>query len=376
MVKEVGDRLGNITFTGIFVPSFNRRTWLPNRQCRLRTYFMTPELREARAQVDFLPLCYTDILTNLKASPIDVALFSVSPPDKDGMCSFGPTVDFLPEIWEKIPIRIAHINPGLPRTPGHSGIPWSAITAFVERTLAPPIKAAEMLDDVSHAIGVHAAAYVPDGATLQMGLGKAPAAVVRALNGKKNLSIHSGLIDDSVLHLLNAGALASDAAITAGVAIGSPALYAAIRKPPFNFQPITITHGADSIAKLRNFVSLNSALEVDLFGQVHSECMSSGLMSGPGGASDYARGARLCDGLRIVALPASARNDSRIVPAGSGHGPVSLGRMDVDIVVTEHGSADLRGCGYDERALALISIAAPTYRPSLLESWRQTTQRM
>ena len=134
-----------------------------------------------------------------------------------------------------------------------------------------------------------------------------------------------------------------------------------------------------AIAAIPNFISINSALEVDLFGQVYSELGPKGLMSGPGGASDYARAARLSPGgLRIIALAASAAKGtiSRIVAAGQGAGPVSLGRFDVDVVVTEYGAADVRGLGYDARAAALIALAPPDHRNRLRESWADTSARL
>ena len=111
-------RLGAMTFTGVFVPGLNTTTWLANASCRVETFFMTPELKAAGAAARFLPFCYGDILEWLKATPIDAALFMASPPDADGNCSFGPIVDFLAELWPRIPIRVAHINPRLPRTAG------------------------------------------------------------------------------------------------------------------------------------------------------------------------------------------------------------------------------------------------------------------
>ena len=370
-VSAARDALGAMTFTGIFVPGLNRATYLANPGCRVETFFMTPELKAAGGVVKFLPLCYDDILERLRSIRIDAALMMVSPPDEDGMCSFGPCVDFLAELWPSIPVCIAHINPLVPRTRGHLGIPFSEITAFFEAE-QPLLGDTVGSDSVSEAIAGHIAGFIPDGATIQTGLGKIPGTALRALRDRKNLRIHSGLIGDAVVDLEEAGALAPGAAITAGVAIGSDRLYRAIIGPAYRFAPVSVTHDARTIAALPGFVAINSALEVDLFGQAYAELSPSGLMSGPGGASDFARGARMAGGLRIVALPATAARGaiSRIVAPGAGAGPVSAGRMDIDIVVTEFGAADLRGLTFGERAQALIAIAAPSHHDALAAAWR------
>jgi acyl-CoA hydrolase len=359
-----------MTFTGVFVPALNTTTWLANPSCRVETFFMTPELRAAGAATRLLPFCYGDILKWLRATPIDAALFMASPPDADGNCSFGPIVDFLAELWPRVPIRVAHINPRLPRTAGPCAIPFDALTAYVEAE-QDLLGAADRPDDaVSQAIGKTVAHYVADGATVQTGLGKIPTAALRALKGRRNLKIHSGLIPEAVVDLEDAGALAPGVSVTGGVAIGSRRLYDRVGGPAYRFHPVSFTHSPRVLADIVGFVTLNSAMEVDLFGQAYAEMGPSGLVSGPGGASDFARGAR-ASGLRIVALAADASGGkiSRIAAPGEGSGPVSLGRMDTDIVVTEFGSADLRGLDHSERARALIAIASPPHRDRLAEQW-------
>jgi len=377
-VAAAGAALGAMTFTGVFVPGLNKYTYLANPACRVRTFFMTPELKAAREAVEFLPFCYADILAHLRASKIDAALFMVAPPDQDGNCSFGPVVDFLAELWPQIPVRIAHINPTVPRTLGHPGIPFSQLTAYVEGE--QPLLGNEdgKLDPIATAIASHIVPYVPDGATIQTGLGKVPGAILRALKGHRNLRIHSGLIGNGVVDLLESGAMASHTSIVAGVAIGGERLYRAVSGSAFSFQPVSYTHNAAVIATIERFITINSALEVDLFGQVYAELTPNGLLSGPGGASDFARGAKAGQGLRIVALPASAGGGatSRIVAPGAGIGPVSLGRMDVDIVVTEHGAADMRGLGHAARAQALINTSLPAHREVLAKSWDDYARRL
>jgi Acetyl-CoA hydrolase/transferase C-terminal domain len=370
-VMRAGDAVGAMTFTGIFVPGLNKLTYVANPECRVETFFLTPELKAAGSAVKSLPLCYADILARLKSVPIDAALFMTTTPDAGGDCGFGPVVDFLAELWPRIPVRIAHINPRLPRVQGPCRIPFGALTAYVEAEQELLGFASGADDAPSRAIGENVARFVGDGATIQMGLGKIPTASLRALKGRRNLKIHSGLIPEAVVDLEDAGALATGVSVTGGVAIGSARLYDRVGSDAYCFHPVSYTHAPRIVAGLEKAVSLNSALEVDLYGQAYAELGPDGLMSGPGGASDFARGVWAGGGLRIVALPASAAKGavSRVVAPGASSGPVSLGRMDTDIVVTEYGAADLRGLDHHERAAALIAVAAPAHRERLAEAW-------
>ena len=378
-VMAAGDSLGPLTFTGIFVPGVNRHNYLAGSSSRIETFFLTPELRAGGAErVTHLPLCYNEIRRHLKGIPIDALLCMVTPPDEEGNCSFGPAVDFAAEMWPEIPVRIAHINPAMPRTRGDPGIPFRELTAFVEAAGGFDGEPDDGRDPVAEAIARHVAPYIGNGATLQMGVGKIPGAILRALTDRRGLRIHSGLIVDEVVDLLEAGALAEGQAVTAGVAIGSRRLYEAIGGSAFAFMPAAVTHNVAIIGAIPNFVAINSALEVDLFGQAYAEFTPKGLMSGPGGAQDFAAGARLGGGLRIVALPATAARGAigRIILPGASPGPVALGRMDIDIVATEFGAADLRGKSFGARAAALIAIAAPDHRPSLEAGWGALEEKM
>lgn len=373
-VEAAGDALGAMTFSGIFVGGLNRRTWRGGSQSRVLTFFLTPELRAEGERVDFLPLCYQDVLAELRRRKPMAALFMCSPPDAEGRCSLGTEVGFIADLWRDIPVLIAHINPSMPRTPGDPGIPFETLTAYVEADQPLFGTAMARPDDVADAIATRVAPFVHDGATVQTGLGKIPDAVLSALRDRRDLKAHTGLMGDGLLALIEAGAVTH---ATVGVAIGSQRLYSSLDHPALRFAPVSVTHGADVLAAIDDLVTINSGIEVDLFGQVHAELTPHGLMSGPGGASDFARGAR-GHGIRIVALPASAAKGtiSRIVAPGEGAGPVSLGRMDVDVIVTEHGAADLRALGHDARAAALIAIAAPAMRDTLTERWAAYTRRL
>lgn len=376
-VSEAGAALGDMTFSGIFVAGLNKATWNAGPQSRVLTFFQTPPLKREGSRSQFLPLCYQDILRLYRQKLPTAALFMCSPPDSNGNCSFGTETALIAALWREIPIRIAHINPLMPRTPGDPGIPFGELTAFFEGEQPLRQLPAGAADDASLAIASHIAALVPDGATLQTGLGKIPDAVLRKLTGHRNLRFHSGLIGDGALELVRSGAMAPGASALVGVAIGSNELYAGLDHPHFQFRPATVTHDPATLAAIDRLVTINSAIEVDLYGQVHSEASTHGFQSGPGGASDYARGARASNGgLRIIALPSEAKGISRIVGAGSGHGPVSLSRFDVDVIVTEHGAADLRNLGHEARAHALIAIAAPEHREPLARQWRDTMQAL
>jgi acyl-CoA hydrolase len=260
----------------------------------------------------------------------------------------------------------------MPRTCGYHGIPFVELTAFIEGETELPLSAAGR-DEVADKIGAVVAGLVPDGTTVQAGLGRIPETALTSLRDHRELAIHSGLIGDSAVDLLQAGALRAPDPIAAGVAIGTRRLYDAISDKAFCFQPASYTHAHRVLSQIDKLYTINSAIEVDLFGQAFSELRPTGFVSGPGGASDFAAGARGGTGLRIVALPATADRGltTRIVAPGKGSGPVSLGRFEIDIVVTEFGTADLRSKGYDGRAEALMAIAAPRHQADLATAWSE-----
>jgi acyl-CoA hydrolase len=300
-----------------------------------------------------------------------------APPDADGNCSFGTEVAFTAALWREVPVRIAHVNPAMPTTPGHPGIPWRELTGWYEGE--QPLRRMDSAapDPASLSIARQVSELIPDGATIQTGLGKVPDEVLRALSSHRHLRLHSGLIGDGALDLVRSGAMAAGPSALAGVAIGSRELYESLGHEHFQFRPVTVTHDPETLAAIAGLVTINSAVEVDLFGQAYAEASSRGFLSGPGGASDYARAARRSPGgLRIVALFASAKGTSRIVAPGRGHGPVSLSRFDIDLVVTEHGFADLRFKQPGARAIALIALAAPEHREALEIAWREIARQM
>ena len=376
-LMAAGPDLGALMFTGVFVPNLNRRTYLVNDQARVQTYFMTPQLKSVSERVDFLPLCYSDILKETRRRPPDAALVMVSPPDENGVCSLGTECHFLGDLWPDIPVLIGHVNPNMPKTSGQAGIPLSAFIYYVEHEHDLLETPAPAFDKTAKAIAEHIAPFIPDGATLQLGLGKIPGAILHALKDHKNLGLHSGLVGPDVLELERCGALKNGASVTVGVAIGTRDLYDAVKRDIFSFQPVSTTHNAEIMANKAPFIAINSAFAVDLFGQVYAEATPSGFMSGPGGASDFARGVKLAQAqgcqqsLSIIALPSTEGKSgaiSRIIAPNTGVGPVSLGRRDVDLIVSENGIADLRGGTLRERAQNLIAIAADEHQEVLKQS--------
>jgi acyl-CoA hydrolase len=372
-IDALGAERPDLNFVGVFIPGVNERTYGAERGRALTTFFLTGALKKISEKVEFLPLAYTEILARLRPEKIDAAIFTAAPPGADDACSFGVAVDFLADLWPGIPVRIVHLNPTMPRTRGHAGIPYDVLTAIVEIG-APLLQLREDApDSVSSAIAERVASFVENNGVVQAGIGKLPGACMRALSQKRGLRIHSGFVSDWAVDLLEAGALAGDAPITTGLAIGTPRLYEAAAAQNFSFKPVSFTHSASVMAELRGFVTVNAALEVDLLGQAHAECGPDGLISGPGGATDFARGAKLAGGTRVIVLPADAKAGAvtRIVGPGEGRGPVSLSRFDIDVVVTQHGAADLRGCSHDQRARRLIEVASPAHRGPLEAAWRR-----
>ena len=233
-VAAAGAALGDMDFAGIFVPGLNRHDWAAGPASRVTTFFQTPELRARGAAVRFLPLCYQDILALIRRERPRAALFMCAPPDDAGNCSFGTEVALIAALWREIPVRIAHINPAMPRTPGDPGIPFAELTACYEGAQVLRGMPEALLDPVSARIAANVAALVPDGATLQTGLGKIPDAVLGALSGHCSLRLHTGLAGDGALALVRSGAMAQGASALVGVAIGSPQLPMGVaRRSPF-----------------------------------------------------------------------------------------------------------------------------------------------
>lgn len=353
----------------------------PPGESRLLTFFLAPELQPAadEGRIHFLPMHYRDQWDFLLELRADLVLTQLAPPDDDGRCSLGLAADFLPALLDNAGMVVAEINSALPSPPGAPTVAWDRVdyTVRVDRPF-PEHTARDSA--TAAAIGRHVATLVDDGCCLQTGVGAIPAAAVAALDEKNDLGLHSGMLGDEIKTLIDRGVLNGTAKTrdrgrhTTGLLLGSEALYSwAVDCGELDLRPVSYTHDLRVIAEIDRFTALNSAIEIDLFGQLNAEMVNGRQVSGPGGSVDFQRAAaRSRGGRAIIALPSSARGGSisRIVPT-LGAGTVATGlRTDIDYVVTEHGVARLRGHTVEERAEALIAIAAPRFRDTLRDGWR------
>ena len=311
--------------------------------------------------------------------PVDVALIQVSPPDEAGFCSYGVSNDYTKAAAEAAKIIIAQINQKMPRVLGDnfihiSDIDYCICTDEPIETLKPLI-----LNEVTLQIGKYCAMLIPNGSTLQMGIGGIPDAVLYALQNKKDLGIHSELISDGIVELMKAGIVNNrlknhhSDKIVATFAMGTEKLYDFLHNNHnISFMSVDYVNHPLTIAKHHQMVSINACIEVDLMGQVNSESIGGKQYSGTGGQVDFIRGARLSEqGKSIIALPSTAKNGmiSRIVPMLETGTVVTTTRNDIEFVVTEFGIAELRGKTISQRAEALIKIAHPNFRDELKAQW-------
>ncbi len=344
--------------------------------------FMQPALRAAQAAGRFrhLPLSYAGFVRHIRERvAADTCVVHVAPPDGNGRCSLGPAVEFTALVQARSRRTIALVNPRLPAMPGAASLDFAGFDAVAEVEFEPRGYVVGAPNRTALAIAGHIAAFVEDGCTLQVGLGKVPDALMALLHDRRGLGLHSGMLADSALDLWDLGALDPGFPHASCVWVGSAELYERLRG---RVGPAVLgcdaTHDVRRLAAIERLRAVNSALSVDLFGQANLEIADGQAVSGIGGAADFARGARLSPGgLSIVALPSSfGRNTrSRIVPR-LGDGIASLSRIDIDVVVTEHGAADLRGRCVHGRAEALIGIADPAFQTPLADAWRDIRLRL
>lgn len=324
--------------------------------------------------LDVVPVHVGQIGACIEAGIIgcDVAMVQVSPADAHGRHSFGLITDHVKAAVAKARVVIAEVNAAVPFTFGETlAAERIHVAVHVDR---PPVEVAPAaIGPIDTAIAGHAARYIGDGACIQTGVGAVPDALLRLLTDRKDLGVHSGMLGDGLADLVEAGVITNARkAIDPGVSIngaliGTKRLYDfAHRNPALRMCDASYTHNAAVHARIEKFVTLNSALEVDLTGQVNAEQSGASYMGGTGGSVDFVRaGSRSPGGCSIIALPATAKSGalSRIVPALSG--PVTSARSEVDVIVTEYGAAELKGRSLAERARRLVAIAHPDYRESL-----------
>lgn len=355
----------------------------PDMQGRLRvnSQFIGANVRQAvqAGMADFTPVFLSEVprLYRTVLKP-DVALIQVSPPDEHGFCSFGVDVGVTkPAAWAASTV-IAQVNQQMPRTLGDSFIHLSRIDALVE--VDTPLDEVPMhsADQVEEIVGRHVVELIEDGATLQMGIGGIPNAVLLALRGAgvRDLGVHTELFSDGLIDLVEQGIVTNErkslhrGKIIAGFVLGTQRLYRFIHdNAQVELHPTDYVNDPFIIAQNTRMTAINSALEVDLTGQVCADSIGTRLYSGAGGQVDFIRGAARSEGGKpIIALPSTAKNGtisriSAMLKPGAG---VVTSRNDVHYVVTEHGIADLYGKTIRQRALALIGIADPAFRDELL----------
>jgi len=333
-----------------------------------------PNRALAKAGVLDVLLCHYSQLMQLIAAgtlPVDVLMLQLSPPDAQGRYSLGLAREYLVGAVRRARVILGEVNPKVPWTHGGPYLQAKDLALVIESEAPLPSMQTGPPGEVERAIGRHVASLVPDGATLQIGIGSIPDAVLDALQGHHDLGLHTGAAGDGVARLAQAGVLTNsrksiDPGVgVAGVLIGGPELHRyAHQNPALELRESDYTHGPDVLARIARLVSINSAIEVDLSGQVNAEVAAGVYVGAIGGALDFARGAqRSPGGLAITALPSTAGSHSRIVARLSG--PVTVPRSDVGVVVTEHGIADLRGLSLDARRRRLLAIADPQHREAL-----------
>ena len=374
----------HLTFIGVHFPGISRTDYLGlHPTVRLRAYFMSSAVRAgiSEGRVDLMPLDYPGIVRDLEQNlRIDAAIAQVSPPDAEGHCSLGVTQDFLPSVWQNARIRVAHVNPRLPRTSGSFQLRIEDCQLAFECDSEIPCVESEIPDAATLEHARLVADLISDGATLQFGVGRLQTAILMSLVSRRNLRVYSGMISPAILHLLDRGAIQPDCPVECGVALGDAKFYARLDGDSrFHFRPVRETHDIRRIAAIPNFCAVNSALEVDLLGQVNVDSMNGRLVAGVGGLPAFSCAARLSPGGRsIIVLPATANDGrtSRIVCKLQESSFTALPRYEADYVVTEHGVARLRELSIHDRASALISIAAPRFRASLESAWDEIARRL
>jgi acetyl-CoA hydrolase len=350
------------------------------RHIRINNLFISSHVRDAVNQgwADFTPVFLSEIpsLFRSRRLALDVAVIQVSPPDEHGYCSYGVEVGVTKSAAESAEIVIAEVNPQMPRTLGDSFIHVSQIDYMIEVDYPLPEVQPQPSSPVQNQIANYVAELIPDGATIQTGIGGIPDAVLRRLTDHKNLGIHTELFSDGVMEMIETGVITNavksihPGKVIAGFVLGTQKLYNYINdNPVFELHPTEYVNDPFIIAQNDRMISINSAIEADLTGQVCADSIGHEFYSGVGGQIDFVRGAsRSKNGKAIIVLPSTAKNGtvSRIVPSLRMGAGVTTTRNDVRYVITEYGVADLYGRCIAERAAALIAIAHPDFRDELL----------
>ena len=329
---------------------------------------------------DFVPIFLSDIpgLFTSGQVRLDAAIVQLSPPDRHGQCTLGTSVDAARAAVDTAPLLLAEINARMPRTHGHSGVARAALTAFCTTDRELHQHARDGGDPaVTEAIGGHVAALIEDRACLQLGIGGIPDAVLRRLGGRRDLGIHTEMFSDGVVALVDAGVITNrykaihPGRIVTSFIAGSRRLFDFVDDNALvEFHPCDRTNDTLAIRKIDRMTAVNSAIQIDLTGQVCADSIGHRIHSGIGGQMDFMRGAAMSRGGKpIIALPSTAAGGtiSRIVPELNAGAGVVTTRGHVHWVVTEHGAVNLHGATLAERGRLLVSIAHPDFRGALTE---------
>jgi len=350
----------------------------------INSFFIGANVRKAINDLrgSYIPVFLSEVphLFRKKIIELDVALISVSPPDKHGFCSLGVSVDASKAAMEEAKIVIAQVNEKMPRTHGDGIIHIDNINYYVEYPEDIPTSEDKPLTEIEKNIGENIVELIEDGATLQMGIGAIPNAVLASLGGHKNLGVHTEMFSDGILPLLEKGIINGSqkkkhrGKITATFAIGSKKLYDFMDDNPIvEMLDCAYVNDTKIIRTNPKVTAINSAIEIDLTGQVCADSIGTRLYSGVGGQMDFIRGASLSDGGKaIIALPSvTRRGESRIVPLLKKGAGVVTTRAHVHYVVTEYGVANLYGKSIKQRQKLLIEIAHPDHRESIEKKFQE-----
>ena len=385
LVKAMVDRAASLADTEIVhLLTFGQAPYAQKQLAdnfRINSMFIAENVRDViqEGYGDYTPIFLSDIprLFNTGRLPLDVALIQVTPPDARGMCSLGISVDIVKTAAENASLVIAEVNPQMPRTLGDSFIHVNDMDVLVPVDEPLQEVTAPETTEVTRQIAQHVASLIVDGATVELGIGRIPQAVLEFLHEKHDLGIHTEMFTDSMIDLVESGAVTGShksldrGKIVASFCLGTRRLYDYVdNNPLFSFRPTEYVNNPFVIGKQYRMVAVNVALQIDLTGQVCADSLGTQFFSGIGGQVDFNRGAAAADdGRAIIALPSTARDEtiSRIMPLLSPGAGVVTTRGDVHYVVTEYGIAYLHGKNVQERALALISIAHPKFREELLK---------
>lgn len=375
----------------IYLLSLGKSPWMdPAYEANLRvnTFFLDQGTRNAvrSGHADYTPCFLSEIPALLKDNilPVDIAFIQVTPPDAQGYCSLGVSVDIVKAAAKSAKYILAQINDQMPRTFGQCYLHQDEIAAFIKVSEPLPEVASVELDETALQIGKYVSLLIEDGCTLQVGIGKIPDAVLHQLTGHNDLGVHTEMFSDGLLHLYNNGNITNrlkglhDGKTITSFCFGSRKLYEFVdNNPHVEFHGTDYVNNPAVIARNNQMISITSATQVDLTGQIVSDSVGGQFYSGIGGQVDFIRGAGMSRGGRpIIAMPSTACNGtvSRVVSMISQGAGVVATRGDVHYVVTEYGIATMRGRSIRERVMELIQVAHPKFREQLLEDMLQSSK--